>query len=87
MIFGEVLWIMENIYNISPPFYILKGEFIMITIVVYWNSTKYTVYENVKMEDHRLHKSYIQFILSDDGREIIIPWGTINHIEVIRENS
>lgn len=58
----------------------------MMTIIVYWNATKFTRYEHIKQEEHRLHEGYLQFILSN-GHEMIIPWTTINRLEIIIEDS
>lgn len=58
----------------------------MMTLLVYWNATKFTRYDHIAMENHRLHEGYIQFILSN-GHEMIIPWGSINRIEMIPEDS
>lgn len=58
----------------------------MITIIVYWNATKFTRYEHVRDEDYWLREGYIQFVISN-GHEMIIPWTTINRVELVIEDS
>lgn len=58
----------------------------MFTIHVYWNATKFTRYEGVGEEKYFARPFGLEIILSDE-REIIIPWTSINRIEVIKDDS
>lgn len=58
----------------------------MMTIIVYWNATKFTRYEHVDKDDARFHEGFCQFLLPNQ-HEIIIPWSTVNRLELINEDS
>ena len=85
MIFGEALWIMEMNYSTFPHLYLEKEFFIMLTFTIYWNAKSFTKYEHILEDRYLMHDGYIQFVQSN-GVELIIPWLTINRIEVVAED-
>lgn len=54
----------------------------MFTVIVYWNAKVFTRYERVQKEDFVMHEGYVEILQKEKGREIIIPWSTINRIEL-----
>lgn len=58
----------------------------MMTLIVYWNATKFTRYEHIREKDYCIHDGYFHFVLPN-RHGMIIPWTTINRIEVVMEDS
>lgn len=67
---------------IALLFYLyFEGEFIMVTIIVYWNAKSFTKYKTVKVGEYGITKNYIWIKQEDpDGKvyTLYIPWHTIN---------
>lgn len=54
------------------------------TIIIYWNATKYTKYTGITSDQVRIGDSCLQLNIAE-GRSLIIPWTTINRVEIIDE--
>lgn len=56
----------------------------METVIIYWNATKYTKYTGINPIQFKIHDGYIRLDLTE-GRSLLIPWTTINRIEIVEE--
>lgn len=56
----------------------------MRTVIIYWNATRFTRYEHIDLNDICVRENYIQLVLAP-GRILLVPFTTINRIEIVVE--
>lgn len=52
------------------------------TVIVYWNATKFTRYENLDPNQVTFGDHFL-VLKPKEAKRIVIPWTTINRVEVI----